>query len=216
MAYETLESLRAELRTRLGYSSAGPSAGVIQENLNSFLKRGQEILYETHDWVRLRKYEDKSVGVNQYLVDYPATANPERIKAISILDGTVWSPPLPKGIRPQLYTTQANTSRPARWEPYEQIELWPKADKIYTARIFFIKLLERFEQDGDVTSIDGGLVFTIALGNAKAHYRHPDAELYVGERDALLTRLKSKSWGRDVFSPNDYVEEAALPKPVVI
>lgn len=216
MVNETLEELRTELRTRLGFSAASAAAGVNLELLNSFLKRGQALLYETHDWARLRRYEDTTLGVNQYLVDYPTTANPDRIKAISFQRGTVWSPAIAKGIRPQLYTTQSNLAPPARWEPYDQIEIWPKADQIYPLRIFFIRALMQFENDDDRSTIDSNLVFIHALGDAKAHYRQPDAKTYTEARDALLVRLKSKSWGRDVFSPYDYIEESALPKPMVV
>jgi hypothetical protein len=54
----------------------------------------------------------------------------------------VWSPPIPKGITPSMYTYQLNYSWPQRWEPYEQMEFWPAADQIYPVRIFFIKALE--------------------------------------------------------------------------
>lgn len=218
MPYKTLGELRSELRARLGFSAAGAAAGVNQEIINSFLSTAQVKLYWTHDWARLRRYEDKTVGLNQYLIDYPATANPERIKAISIKDieSGVFTPPIKKGIPPQLYTTQANTTRPARWEPYDQIEFWPKADKVYTARIFFVKNLDAFTQDAHRTTVDDGNVFLVALADAKAHYRQPDAKQYVEQAEALLNRLKAKSWGQTTFNPYDYTEETVLPKPVVV
>lgn len=213
--YKTLGESRAELSRRLGFGATGAAAGVLQENLNSILRQAQVDLYWTHDWARLRGYTDVAIGADQYLIDYPDACNPERIKAISVLDGSVWSKPLDKGIPPQAYTNQDNTGRPYRWEPYEQIELYPKADQAYTARIFYVKNLGRYTDDGDRASLDHDLIFTVALGRAKAHYRHPDAQGYLDNGNALLSKLKGKSWGKDVFNPNDYADEP-LAKPRVV
>jgi hypothetical protein len=215
MAYKTLGAQRAELRTRLGFAAAGAAAGVQATHLNSILQNAQTVLYWAHNWARLRRYEDKSVGVDQYLIDYPATANPDRITAISILKGNVWSEPLEKGINPARYTTQSMKSWPTRWEPYEQIELWPISNAAYTARIFFIKNLDRFTEDNDHSTIDDTLIFTIALGDAKAHYRQPDAPVFMKRAENLLLTLKAKSWGKSKFSPYEYLEEP-LVKPVAV
>lgn len=214
--YRTLGDLRARLRTRLGYSAAGATTGVNQELLNNFLQGAQELLYWTHDWARLRRYTDSTIGPNQYLSDYPPTAHPDRIKAISIQRNTVWSPPLKKGITAQMYTTQATVSWPQRWEPYDQIETWPKADVSYPIRIFFVRTLLRFEEDDDRATLDDSIIFLHALADAKAHYKHKDSENYAEQRDALIVRLKAKSWGKDVFSPYDFDEEQQLVKPVVV
>lgn len=212
---DTLETLRSRLRARLGFSGAGAAAGVNQENLDAILQQAQVSLYWTHDWARLRRYTDTTVGADQYLINYPANAHPERIKAISVQVGSVWSPPLKKGITPQHYTTQDNTSRPYRWEPYEQIELWPKADQVYNVRIFYIKTLDDFDANDDRSTIDSDLIFTVALGDAKAHYRQPDAKTYADRAEALLLKMKARSWGQTTFNPNDYADDP-LPKPVVV
>jgi hypothetical protein len=214
--YKTLGELRQQLRTRLGFAAAGAAAGVIQANLDSILQEAQVLLYWTHDWARLRKYWDTTVGLNQYLIDYPDGCNPERIKAISVNRNDVWSPPLKKGISPQMYTTQDNTRDPYAWEPYEQIELYPKADQQYDVRIFGVRTLGRFTDTNDRSTIDDSMVFTVALGRAKAHYRHPDAGAYGEDANALLIRLKGKNWGKDVFNPNDFSACEPLARPVVV
>lgn len=213
--YKTLGELRSQLLTRLGFAAAGASAGVIQSNLNSIIQQAQVVLYWTHDWARLRTYWPITIGLNQYLVDYPDDCNPERIKAISILRSSVWSPPIQRGIKPEMYTTQDNTAPPYRWEPYEQIEFFPKADQVYSARVFGIKSLSAFTDDGHHATIDHDMIFTLALADAKAHYRHPDAPVYVQRAEALTIKLKGKSWGQSVFNPNDYVEEV-LARPRVV
>lgn len=214
--YKTLGELRSQLRTRLGFAAAGAAAGVIQSNLDSILQEAQNLVYWTHDWARLRRYATVSLGADQYLIDYPDGCNPERVKAISVLRGNVWSSPLSRGITPTMYTTQDNAAPPYRWEPYEQIELFPKADQVYSVRIFYIKTLDPFTGDDHRATLDDSMIFTVALGRAKAHYRHPDAAAYGEDAKDLLIKLKGKSWGQTVFNPNDRYEEEALVKPVVV
>jgi hypothetical protein len=211
----TLGALRSRLRARLGFAAAGAAAGVNQTTLNDFLYTAQSTLYWLIEWARLRRYEDKTIGVDQYLIDYPTTAHRDRIKAISILDNNIWTPALKKGIPPESYTYQDDNRRPTHWEPYDQIEFNCKAEKEYTARIFFIKDLDRFTQDSDRATIDSDLVFIHALGDAKEHYRQPDWKRYADQRDAMIVKLKGKNWGKEVFSPYDYAEEP-LVKPTVV
>jgi len=215
MAYQTLGELRSRLRARLGYSAAGAAAGVNQEILNSLLQDAQVVLYWTHDWARLRKYSDITIGVNQYLSDYPTACNPERIRAISVQVNNIWMPPLAKGITPEHYTTLDNVSVPYRWEPYTQIETWPKADQIYTARVFYVQNLDPFTADGERATIDHDLIFVLALADGKGHYRHPDAANWKSRAENLLQSLKAKNWGQTVFNPSDYAEDP-LPRPVVV
>jgi hypothetical protein len=205
----------SDLAARLGFGAQGASPGVLRTNLVNIFQQSQTTLYWTHDWARLRRYTTVTVGQNQYLVDYPDDCNPERIKALSILNGNVWGPPLRKGIHPELYTTQNNGGPPYRWEPYEQIELWPRANQEYSLRIFYVKNLDPLSLDSHRTTIDSDLVYTLALADAKAHYRHPDAPSFQTRAEAMLSRLKAKSWGKDVFHPNDYHDDP-LPKPVVV
>ena len=214
--YRTLGELRNEMRAMLGAASSGSAAGPNATIIDTHLRNAQSVLYRVHDWAHLRRYEDETVGVNQYLVDYPATADPDRIKAISVYRGSVWSPPIPRGITPQMYTTQDMTSWPQAWEPYEQIELFPKADQIYPLRIFFIKAIERFTQDADRATVDDTAISTVATGTLKAHYRQPDAAVFQKMSDTLLLALKAKSWGQSTFRHDDWANEEPLVRPQVV
>lgn len=213
----TLGELRAELQVRCGFGSSGAAAGVNRDNMNSFLQNAQRLLYNLHNWARLRRYTTVTLGSASTLVDYPTGYDPDRISAISVLRGGVWSRPLPKGISPQLYTTQTSMpSWPQRWEPYEQIEIWPQSDQAYSLRIFGMKSCDRFTQDNDRASVDDGDLFLIALARAKAHYRQPDAQVAEKDAETLLMKLKARSWGKTVFSVYDYTEEEPTIKPVVV
>lgn len=217
--HKTLGTLRADLSVRLGFGAAGAAAGVNQPNLNSIIEGAQTLLYWTHDWARLRTYVDDTLGAQQHRIDYPDALHPDRIKALAINTGTddapSWSSGLQRGINTTMYTTQSNTGPARRWEPYDQIEVWPKADRAYPIRVFGIKRLDPLMLDEHRTTIDSDLVFLMALGTAKGHYRQPDAKLHMDNAAALLARLKAKSWGKDVFSPYDYVD-CELQKPRVV
>lgn len=214
--YRTLSELRTELRGSLGMAASGAAAGVNQANIDAKLQHAQTLLYWTHDWAHLRRYETKQTGASATLIDYPVTANPDRITAISAYRGGVWSKALKKGITPSMYTYQTNKSWPQRWEPYEQIELWPQTDVDYAVRIFFIRSLLAFTQAGDRASLDDTMISLVATALAKAHYRQPDAAEYKTASDTLLMNLKARSWGKDVFNEKDWTEEEPLVRPVTV
>jgi hypothetical protein len=54
--------------------------------------------------------------------------------------------------------------------------------------------LDRFTQDADRATLDDEMVLLHALANGKAHYRHPDAESYKGQLDALMARIRGQSF----------------------
>lgn len=217
--YRTLGELRAELRAKLGAASAGAAAGPNGTLVDAHLRDAQTLLYWTHDWAHLRKYEVKTLGQHQHLIDYPASgngANPDRVRYVSVLRGGVWSLPLRKGITPSMYTYQQNFSWPQRWEPYAQIEVWPAADQEYSMRIFYLENLARFTEDADRASIDDTAISLVATATLKAHYRQPDAALAQKASDSLVMSLKAKSWGQDIFKPNDWTESEPLVRPQTV
>jgi hypothetical protein len=214
--YRTLGDLRSELRACLGFASSGAAAGPNQTLIDSHLRTAQNMIYNAHDWAHLRKYETLSLGSAQYLLDYPATANQDRVKALSVYRGGVWSKPLDKGISPQLYTYQDNPSWPQRWEPYEQIQIWPLSDQAYSIRCFFIRALSAFTSDSDRATVDDEDILLIAKWTTKAHYRQPDMPIYKEMGEALLNRLKARSWGQSTFHPNDYTNDTPMVRPVVV
>lgn len=201
----------------LGNAAAGSgSAGTNSTIVDTHLRNAQTLLYWTHDWAHLRGYDTDTLGQHQYQIDYPEDANPDRIKAISVYRGGVWSKPLEKGIPPSMFTYMDNYTWPQRWEPYEQIEFQSKADQAYDIRVFFIKAMDRLTQDGDRFVIDDTLVSIVAIGTLKAHYRQPDAKVHMDASDVLVRKLKTKSWGQDVFRPNDYANVEPLVRPQTV
>lgn len=217
--YKTLGELRSDMRAMLGAAAAGAAAGPNSTLVDTHLRNAQTLLYWTHDWAHLRKYGLKTLGLHEVLLDYPADgngANPDRVRYVSVLRGGVWSPPLKKGITPSMYTYQTNYSWPQRWEPYEQMEIWPAADQEYSLRIFFIENLAPFTQDGHRASLDDTAISLVATATLKAHYRQPDAALAKQASDSLITSLKGKSWGQDVFKYQDWIESEPLVRPQTV
>lgn len=213
--YRTLVELRAELRAKVGAGAMGSASGVNTTLIDSHLRDAQTVLYWSHDWAHLRRYEIKPIGQSETLIDYPTWANPDRVKWISVLRGTVWSPPLRRGITPQMYTYQQNPSWPQRWEPYAQIEIFPLTDQAYSLRIMAIASLAAFNVDTDRASLDDSAISIVATSTLKAHYRQPDAAVAKGIADELLRRLKEKSWGQDIFKAGDWAEMEPMMRPQV-
>lgn len=216
MPYRTLGELRAEIQARLGMASMG-AGGQNQTLIDSMLRNGQKQLYLVGAWKRLHRYEDFTLGVNQYLISYPTAADPDRLLTLAVNIGSTDSPnweTLKEGISPQHYNTQHLTSWPTRYQCYEQIELWPKNDISRTLRMFYIKALDRFTQDGDRATLDDEMVMLHALTNAKLHYRQPDAETYANQLESIIVGLKNISWPKMNFSRGPDYETP--PKPVVV
>ena len=220
MPFQTLGELRALLTQRLGFGSAGAAAGVISGTIDNFLFNAQIQLYLQADWKKLQHYADKTVGIGQYLIDYPtvaagapADANSERILKIAVKVNSLWVD-LREGINTEHYSYQDRRYYPQRYERYSQIELWPQADIAYTVRIWYIRELGRFTQDADRCTIDDDLIFLHALANAKAHYRQPDADIYTRQMQSLLTQLKTKQFGTRSYRRGDTSELQIRPKVI--
>lgn len=202
MAYRTLETLRSELLARLGMGGMGASGGANLTLIDSFLRNGQIQLYRMQDWRHLIDYEDKTLGTDQNLLDYPTAGvlsggtceRDKRILRVEYLYNGQWEE-LEEGITTEMWSTMETLSSPVRYERYAQLLFYPKADQTYTVRVWFVSDLGRFTQDDDTATLDDEMVFLHALANAKAHYRQPDAATYQGQLNTLLASLRGQSFG---------------------
>lgn len=202
MAYRTLEALRTELLARLGMGGMGASGGANLTLIDSFLRNGQAQLYRMQDWKFLIDYQDKILGTEQNLLDYPddgvlagrTAARDKRILRVEYEYNGQWLE-LEEGILTEMWSTMDTLSSPVRYERYAQILMYPKANQPYTVRIWFVGDLGRFTQDNDPATMDDEMVFLHALANAKAHYRQPDAATYQGQLNTMLSSLRGQSFG---------------------
>ncbi|MBF8177245.1 phage adaptor protein [Herminiimonas contaminans] len=209
MAYRTLDSLRATLLARLGMAGMGASGGANQAIFDSFLSNGQSQLYWMQDWKKLVWYEEKTLGVGQNQLDYPRDCElNNRILKIETVYNGQWRE-LSEGIRTEDWNTMDTPSFPYRYERYAQILIYPKADQVYTVRIWYVKDLGRFSENGDRATLDDEMVFLHALANAKAHYRHPDAQTYQGQLNTMLGAIRGQSLSFNGVYRRDQVAPAA-------
>jgi len=198
----TLGAMRAELQTRLGFGMSGQAGIVNSPIMDSFLRSAQEQLYATFDWRELCTFDEILTGSEQQFYDYPPDCNIERIQTVAIWDGGEWRQ-LEEGI------SLANRSwevsdRPIRYERGEQMEVWPIPVAQYRLRREYVKTLGPFSDSNDRSSLPSEPVFLMALANAKAHYRQPDAERYQQQMDSLLLRLKAQHRGQSVWEKDSH------------
>lgn len=202
MAYRTLEALRTELLARLGMGGMGASGGANLTSIDSFLRNGQAQLYRMQDWKHLIDYQDKVLGTDQNLLDYPdsgvmsgaSAERDKRVLRVEYLYNGQWLE-LKEGITTEMWSTMETLSSPVRYERYSQLLFYPKADQSYTVRVWFVADLGRFTKNGDAATLDDDMIFLHALANAKAHYRQPDAQTYQGQLNTLLASLRGQSFG---------------------
>lgn len=193
--YRTVGELRAEVLARLGMGGMGASGGANQALIDSFLRNAQSQLYWMQDWKRLTRFEDATTGAGQSEYDYPeACERDQRVLRVEVLVGGRLVG-LHEGIEAAHWSTMDSQGPPARYERMAQLVVWPKADGAYTLRTWFVADLGRFTQNGDRATLDDELILLHAIAAAKAHYRQPDAQLYQGQLDTQLARLRGQSFG---------------------
>lgn len=193
----TLGQLRAELQTRLGFGMSGQAGIVNAPIMDSFLQDAQEQLYIVCDWRELCAFEERLTGVGQSLYDYPTNCNVERIKRIAVWNGAAWQE-LTEGISLEQRSFNVG-DRPIRYERRDQLEVWPVPAGQYNMRFEYVRTLLPFTESSARCSLPDRDVFLLALSNAKAHYRAPDADRYQKQADALLIRLRQKHRGQSVW-----------------
>lgn len=214
MAYRTLGDLRGTLLARLGMGAMGASGGANQTAIDSFLQNGQHQLYWMQDWKHLTWYQDYTTGVGQNTYDYPNDADQDRrILRIEVKIAGQYIP-ISAGITTEMWSTMDTPGAPARFELLDQILVYPKADQAYTLRVWYVKDLMPFTENNHTATIDDGLVFLHALANAKAHYRHPDAQRYEGQLDTMLARVRGQSFVKTVYRREDH--GVIDPRPAVV
>lgn len=193
----TLGDLRLSLLRRLGYSAQvdNPPPGMA-ELLDDFLRDAQEQLYMRYDCLHTERFFrwEMTPGTRYYAVrsnddECEKKLNPYRITWAGIQDlNDTWSPLL-CGIPATHYTSNTQVGRPERYEVRQCIEVFPAPDEAYTLRVKGHFGLLAFAADEDVCTIDAHALFLLALAQAKAHYRQPDAQNYFAQSNSYMGSL---------------------------
>lgn len=205
MPFRTLGALRADLLARLGMGGQGASGGANQSLMNSFLAEGQKALYRAQDWKHLQDYRDITTGIGQNLYDFPTVGTMDTTTGCSLyrrvlrvetnVSGQFVE--IKNGITTAMWSTMETRGQPQRFERFKQIMVYPKADTAYTLRVWFVADLQRFTQELDVATLDDGMILLHATAHAKAHYRQPDAKMYMDDLGELLSHLRGQTFTTD-------------------
>lgn len=208
--YRTLLQLRQAIMRRLGWGNqlANPPPGSAAM-IDSFLYEAQYALYYRFESLRLERFFTWQLipGVNLYglaenIDDCDKRLNPDKLRWVGcVREGGLWTY-LIAGIPPVLNSYPETCTYPIRYAIRQCIEVWPiPAENAGQLVIKAGAYLGAFAADDDVASVDDSLVFALALADAKAHYRQPDADRYVQRAEVLLNGLVAGTHGTKRYIP---------------
>jgi hypothetical protein len=207
MAARTLLSLRTELAQRLGFSSSGNGAILQKDLLNSALRGAQDqLFYEFGDLLTHRVNDTTPgstiTGVNLY--PFPDDCDPSKPLTVSIqrdTGGMYFECQIGIGIAQHNIDPVINNQWSTRWdvlndstskgEVRPKLELWPTPNDAYKLKLEYNAALGPMEDDSDTTTINPQLVLLHGIVTMKAHYQQPDYNIYAGQLQNLLGRLKT-------------------------
>lgn len=124
--------------------------------------------------------------------------------------------PIRHGI-PSAYIASDVTGRPTHFDVGACIEVWP-APAATEGRLLLRGRYQvlPFAADTDPTTIDDHAVYMLALANAKAHYKQPDASQVMSESEVYLQNLAAGTHGAKRYIPGRSARDTAVyvePRP---
>ena len=143
---------------------------------------------------------------------------PELVEGVYVTDADCpherWRP-LAAGINPMLYNGGVRESWPTRYEFRQCIEIFPAPDE----REGFLRIkakfdIQRFEEDGDVTTIDADLVLMHAIAVGKLQFGQQDAQQYQAMVQSRIGDIIAGSHHTRRYIADGYeVADANPPRP---
>jgi len=177
----TFGELLTELKARLSFVAQGPSSNNNNPVLTSFLQEGHDFLYEKLKPTPARKKTTITINAGSYLYDFHNDVedeyiDPGKVLSVWVIIGSGERVRLTQGVS-EADREFTDRSYPTRYDNLNgQIELWPIPDQTYALVIEYIAPQPRFSQPSDRPGVPDRLILLYAIANAKAHYRHPDAQ----------------------------------------
>lgn len=132
---------------------------------------------------------------------------PELVEGVYVTDSDCPSErwrPLHAGIDPLLYNGGVRESWPQRYEFRQCIEIFPAPDE----RAGFLRVkgkfdIQRFEEDGDVSSIDADLILMHAIAVAKQQFGQQDYQTYQAMLQSRIGDIVAGSHHTRRYIPGD-------------
>lgn len=223
----TLLTLRQRMLRRLGFAAsvANPPPGMA-DLVDEFLVSAQTQMVERFPDLVIERFFSWTMvaGTRFYLTtaDDEGTTSPDYV--LNPL-GVVWVGledlngaflPLIEGIRPTFYTSESQQGLPSHYEIRQAIEVFPAPDQAYILHVKARFKNLPFTDDADVTTIDPELVFLLALANAKAHYRQPDAQNIFSQATSHLGQLNAGTHGTARYVPGPKRDDTPRTRPVLV
>lgn len=192
----TLGELMTELRARLGFVAQGSASKSNDATIKSFLQEAHEYVFGDLEPPAMRKKATIKLEAGSFLYDWhndveDEPISPGRVLSVWVKVGDQIRERLSQGITELDRSFSSLTGQPTKYDHLNgQIELHPVPDAAYDLILEYTADRGRFDRASDRTSVPDRLVFLYALANAKAHYRHPDAQAAATAFQNMLGREK--------------------------
>ena len=192
----TLGELMTELRARLGFVAQGSASKSNDATIKSFLQEAHEYVFGDLEPPAMRKKATIKLEAGSFLYDWhndveDEPISPGRVLSVWVKVGDQIRERLSQGITETDRSFASLNGQPTKYDHLNgQIELHPVPDAAYDLILEYTADRGRFDRASDRTSVPDRLVFLYALANAKAHYRHPDAQAAATAFQNMLGREK--------------------------
>lgn len=177
------------------------------------LKSAHALIYRRYDALRTERYFSWALVAGTALYDFPDNdeactkkLDPYKVRWVGIQDDQGGWRPLVQGI-PDVAHGRDVSGPPTHFAFRQCIEVWPPpSDNLGTLVIRGHWGPETFAGTNDKPSVDDELVYLLALANAKAQYKQPDAQIYVAQFEIHLQKLVAGTHGTRRYVPGAYAE----------
>lgn len=194
--YRTLGELMTELRARLGFVTQGSASKNNDIVIKSFLQEAHDYVFGELEPPAMRKKTIIKLVAGSFLYDWhndqeDEDIDPGRVLSVWLKETESIRTPLRQGITEHDRSLDDIRQEPEKYDHLNgQIELWPIPDQPYDLIIEYTADKPRFDRASDRPGVPDRLVFLYALANAKAHYRHPDAQASATSFQNMLAKEK--------------------------
>lgn len=192
----TLGELMTELRARLGFVAQGSASKSNDATIKSFLQEAHEYVFGELEPPAMRKKTVIKLVAGSFMYDWhndeeDEPIDPGRVISVWVRTSDTIRTPLTQGITEHDRSLDDIREEPQKYDHLNgQIEVWPIPDQPYDLLVEYIADKPRFDRANDRPGVPDRLVFLYALANAKAHYRHPDAQAAATAFQNMLGREK--------------------------